>query len=220
MAPKVSSTPPKKGSPALLQCPATSNMTSSTSKAEPLIPAQLKLDKSAPAQIANGFALACICIMAFAVRLFSVIKYESVIHEFDPYFNYRVTQYLTKNGFYEMWNWFDDRTWYPLGRVVGGTVYPVSMPPQIRLESFFQAAQYFIWRFDSLNDCWMHSYDHLDMQALNLLGTWWTYKDFAGSQNTTPGHKQLLLQGLIYTAGLMHNVLHALNIPLHVQEVR
>lgn len=29
------------------------------------------------------------------VRLFSVIKYESVIHEFDPYFNYRVTRFLT-----------------------------------------------------------------------------------------------------------------------------
>ena len=99
--------------------------TSSMEKHEPLIPAKLKLDKSASAQIANGFALLCICTMAFAVRLFSVIKYESVIHEFDPYFNYRVTQYLTKNGFYDMWNWFDDRTWYPLGRVVGGTVYPV-----------------------------------------------------------------------------------------------
>ena len=98
---------------------------SSPDSSEPLIPAKLKLDKSASAQIANGFALLCICTMAFAVRLFSVIKYESVIHEFDPYFNYRVTQFLTKNGFYNMWNWFDDRTWYPLGRVVGGTVYPV-----------------------------------------------------------------------------------------------
>ncbi|KAE8678761.1 Dolichyl-diphosphooligosaccharide--protein glycosyltransferase subunit STT3A [Hibiscus syriacus] len=54
----------------------------------------------------------------------SVIKYESVIHEFDPYFNYRVTQFLTKKGIYDFWNWFDDRTWYPLGRVIGGTVYP------------------------------------------------------------------------------------------------
>ncbi|CAI0628682.1 unnamed protein product, partial [Linum tenue] len=53
-----------------------------------------------------------------------VIKYESVIHEFDPYFNYRVTQFLSKNGIYDFWNWFDDRTWYPLGRVIGGTVYP------------------------------------------------------------------------------------------------
>ncbi|GLI62500.1 hypothetical protein VaNZ11_005155, partial [Volvox africanus] len=69
-------------------------------------------------------ALTGICVLAFSVRLFSIVKYESVIHEFDPYFNYRVTQFLTKEGFYEMWNWFDDRTWYPLGRVIGGTVYP------------------------------------------------------------------------------------------------
>ncbi|XP_042482655.1 dolichyl-diphosphooligosaccharide--protein glycosyltransferase subunit STT3A [Macadamia integrifolia] len=70
------------------------------------------------------FILLLIGILAFSIRLFSVIKYESVIHEFDPYFNYRVTQYLTKMGIYEFWNWFDDRTWYPLGRVIGGTVYP------------------------------------------------------------------------------------------------
>ncbi|CAL0322162.1 unnamed protein product [Lupinus luteus] len=68
--------------------------------------------------------LILIGVLAFSIRLFSVIKYESVIHEFDPYFNYRVTQYLTKNGIYDFWNWFDDRTWYPLGRVIGGTVYP------------------------------------------------------------------------------------------------
>lgn len=70
-------------------------------------------------------ALVGICVLAFSVRLFSVIKYESVIHEFDPYFNYRVTQFLSKKGFYELWNWFDPETWYPLGRVIGGTVYPV-----------------------------------------------------------------------------------------------
>jgi dolichyl-diphosphooligosaccharide--protein glycosyltransferase len=38
-------------------------------------------------------------------RLFSVVKYESVIHEFDPYFNYRVTRFLTEKGFYNMWDW-------------------------------------------------------------------------------------------------------------------
>jgi dolichyl-diphosphooligosaccharide--protein glycosyltransferase len=31
---------------------------------------------------------------------------------------------LVKNGFYDFWNWFDEKSWYPLGRVVGGTVYP------------------------------------------------------------------------------------------------
>ncbi|KAJ3085288.1 oligosaccharyl transferase stt3 subunit [Physocladia obscura] len=32
--------------------------------------------------------------------------------------------HLVNKGFYEFLNWFDDFSWYPLGRVVGGTVYP------------------------------------------------------------------------------------------------
>lgn len=48
-------------------------------------------------------------LVAFSVRLFAVIRFESVIHEFDPYFNYRTTQYLTEHGFYAFLNWFDER---------------------------------------------------------------------------------------------------------------
>ncbi|ORZ40685.1 Oligosaccharyl transferase STT3 subunit-domain-containing protein [Catenaria anguillulae PL171] len=68
--------------------------------------------------------LGLIFAVAFFTRLFSVIRFESVIHEFDPWFNYRTTQKLVKDGLYEFWNWFDERSWYPLGRVVGGTVFP------------------------------------------------------------------------------------------------
>ena len=39
-------------------------------------------------------------------------------------FNYRSTAYMVKHGFYNFLNWFDERAWYPLGRIVGGTVYP------------------------------------------------------------------------------------------------
>lgn len=63
-------------------------------------------------------------VLSFATRLFSVLRFESVIHEFDPYFNYRTTKYLTEQGFYAFHNWFDDRAWYPLGRIIGGTIYP------------------------------------------------------------------------------------------------
>lgn len=63
-------------------------------------------------------------LLAFAIRLFSVLRFESVIHEFDPYFNYRTTNYLAEEGFYNFHNWFDDRAWYPLGRIIGGTIYP------------------------------------------------------------------------------------------------
>jgi asparagine N-glycosylation enzyme membrane subunit Stt3 len=40
--------------------------------------------------------LALICAMAFFIRLFAVVRYESVIHEFDPYFNFRTTKYLVR----------------------------------------------------------------------------------------------------------------------------
>jgi hypothetical protein len=53
----------------------------------------------------------------------------------------RATKVLASKGFYvcpapasltlrvlklsqEFWNWFDPTAWYPLGRVVGGTIYP------------------------------------------------------------------------------------------------
>ncbi|KAJ6228313.1 dolichyl-diphosphooligosaccharide--protein glycosyltransferase subunit stt3a [Anaeramoeba flamelloides] len=68
--------------------------------------------------------LGLIYVLAFSVRLFSVLRFESVIHEFDPYFNYRSTIYLVENGFFKFLNWFDNMSWYPLGRVVGGTVFP------------------------------------------------------------------------------------------------
>ncbi|KAI9087938.1 hypothetical protein K1719_030268 [Acacia pycnantha] len=68
--------------------------------------------------------LLLVYVLAFITRLFSVLRYESMIHEFDPYFNYRTTLFLTEKGFYEFWNWFDSESWYPLGRIIGGTLYP------------------------------------------------------------------------------------------------
>ncbi|KAI1316443.1 oligosaccharyl transferase stt3 subunit [Mortierella claussenii] len=79
---------------------------------------------STVAKVLKPTILILIALVAISSRLFSIIRFESVIHEFDPWFNYRTTQHLVKNGFYDFWNWFDEKSWYPLGRVVGGTVYP------------------------------------------------------------------------------------------------
>uniref|UniRef100_A0A5S6QAS6 dolichyl-diphosphooligosaccharide--protein glycotransferase n=1 Tax=Trichuris muris TaxID=70415 RepID=A0A5S6QAS6_TRIMR len=68
--------------------------------------------------------LILIWLVGFSSRLFSVVRFESIIHEFDPWFNYRATRYMVENGYYKFLNWFDERAWYPLGRIVGGTVYP------------------------------------------------------------------------------------------------
>ncbi|XP_030856257.1 dolichyl-diphosphooligosaccharide--protein glycosyltransferase subunit STT3B [Strongylocentrotus purpuratus] len=89
------------------------------------------------------------CLAAFSSRLFAVIRFESIIHEFDPWFNYRSTHYLVTHGFYNFLNWFDERAWSPLGRIVGGTVYP----------------------------------------------------------------------GLMVTSGAIYNILHSLNIPIHIRDV-
>uniref|UniRef100_A0A0N5AM62 dolichyl-diphosphooligosaccharide--protein glycotransferase n=1 Tax=Syphacia muris TaxID=451379 RepID=A0A0N5AM62_9BILA len=63
-------------------------------------------------------------LVGFASRLFAIVRFESIIHEFDPWFNYRATHHMVEHGFYNFLNWFDERAWYPLGRIVGGTVYP------------------------------------------------------------------------------------------------
>lgn len=69
-------------------------------------------------------ALVLVAGAAVSMRLYSVIRFESIIHEFDPWFNFRATKRLANEGYYSFLNWFDNRTWYPLGRVTGGTLYP------------------------------------------------------------------------------------------------
>jgi hypothetical protein len=46
------------------------------------------------------------------------------IHEFDPWFNYRATEYLDQHGLAKFFKWYDYMAWYPLGRPVGTTIYP------------------------------------------------------------------------------------------------
>lgn len=44
--------------------------------------------------------LTVISAAAIASRLFAVIRHESIIHEFDPWFNYRASKVLVNEGFY------------------------------------------------------------------------------------------------------------------------
>ena len=96
------------------------------------------------------FILTFAGILAFATRLFSVLRYESVIHEFDPYFNYRTTKFLADEGFYSFHNWFDDRAWYPLGRIIGGTIYPGLM---VTSAAIYHALRWFHITIDIRNVC-------------------------------------------------------------------
>jgi len=43
------------------------------------------------------------------------------LNEFDPFFNYRATQYVVDNGIGAYFEWNDDLSWYPVGRDVSAT---------------------------------------------------------------------------------------------------
>jgi len=47
--------------------------------------------------------------------------YGFELNEFDPFFNFRATQFLVDNGLEEYFNWVDDKSWYPHGRDVSDT---------------------------------------------------------------------------------------------------
>lgn len=64
------------------------------------------------------------CTEAYNIRLYAINEFGRVIHEFDPYFNYRAAEYLWNNGSERFFKWFDYMSWYPLGRPVGTTIYP------------------------------------------------------------------------------------------------
>ncbi|GLD98287.1 hypothetical protein PINS_up006984 [Pythium insidiosum] len=93
---------------------------------------------SAPnvASLAVALLLGAICVLSVAIRLFPLVKWGSVIHEYDPHFNYRVAKVLSAHGADELRDWFDDRAWYPLGRAVGPTLYPGLMVAAVAIQRF------------------------------------------------------------------------------------
>ncbi|KAJ3850695.1 oligosaccharyl transferase STT3 subunit [Lentinula lateritia] len=115
---------------------------------------------------------------AIASRLFAVINFESIIHEFDPWFNYRATRVLAAKGFYEFWNWFDPTAWYPLGRVVGGTVYPGLMATSGVIYNFLH---YFNLPVDIRNICVLLA------PGFSALTAWATYMFTAEMKDPSAG---------------------------------
>ena len=63
-------------------------------------------------------------LQAYDIRLIAIREYGHIIHEFDPWFNYRATEYLYEHGWRAFKSWYDYKVWYPLGRPVGTTIYP------------------------------------------------------------------------------------------------
>ena len=83
--------------------------------------------------------IAWILHQAYTIRLYAIKNYGLVIHEFDPWFNFRATQYLADNGWQKFFSWFDYMSWYPLGRPVGTTIYPGMQITSVAIFDFLKS---------------------------------------------------------------------------------
>lgn len=62
--------------------------------------------------------------MAFTISFMirsQALDYGFELNEFDPFFNYRATQFIVDNGVIEYFDWHDDRSWHPNGRNISAT---------------------------------------------------------------------------------------------------
>ena len=62
-----------------------------------------------------------ILVISFSISFMIKIipsEYGWELNEFDPFFNYRATQYIVDNGFSAYFEWNDELSWYPIGRDV------------------------------------------------------------------------------------------------------
>jgi dolichyl-diphosphooligosaccharide---protein glycosyltransferase len=65
-----------------------------------------------------------ILVLAFSVSFLiraQPAEYGFELNEFDPFFNFRATEYIVENGLSEYFEWNDDKSWYPAGRNVSST---------------------------------------------------------------------------------------------------
>jgi len=130
---------------------------------------------------------------AYSIRLYAIKTYGRIIHEFDPWFNFRATKYLAENGLQRFFTWFDYESWYPLGRPVGTTIYPGM---QMTSVAIWEALKHTMKKPLSLNDvcCFVPAWFGVSASIfLGLLTTECSRSHAAGAagaliMSTVPAH--------------------------------
>ena len=58
--------------------------------------------------------------LTFIIRI-QPLEYGFELNEFDPFFNYRATEFIVENGLPAYLEWHDDLSWHPYGRDISAT---------------------------------------------------------------------------------------------------
>ncbi|MFW9870807.1 MAG: STT3 domain-containing protein [Candidatus Thorarchaeota archaeon] len=80
------------------------------------------------AKISRGSVMLLVIVIlifttALLIRLEPLIDTQPIVRAFDPWFQLRVTDYVTENGYSAFFTWYDDATWVPWGRDMARTSY-------------------------------------------------------------------------------------------------
>lgn len=72
----------------------------------------------------NHLLVIGVLVLAFTISFLirsQGADYGFELNEFDPFFNFRATEFIVENGISEYFQWHDDKSWYPEGRNVSAS---------------------------------------------------------------------------------------------------
>ena len=72
----------------------------------------------------NHLLIIGILVISFSISFlirFQPAEFGYELNEFDPYFNFRATEYIVENGLIAYFDWHDDLSWHPNGRDVSAS---------------------------------------------------------------------------------------------------
>ena len=82
----------------------------------------VKVEK--PSHYVRYLLIIGILVLSFSISFMlraQPLEHGFELNEFDPFFNYRATQFMIENGFPAYLEWHDDLSWHPYGRNVSVT---------------------------------------------------------------------------------------------------
>ncbi|MCH7756861.1 MAG: glycosyltransferase family 39 protein [Thaumarchaeota archaeon] len=72
----------------------------------------------------NHLLVIGVLVLSFSISFLirsQAAEFGSELNEFDPFFNFRATEFIVENGYSEYFDWHDDKSWYPGGRNISAT---------------------------------------------------------------------------------------------------
>lgn len=82
----------------------------------------IKMPKIKRTQALLVCTLMMVCVVGTIMRVYPV-RWGAYFNAYDPLFQLRVTKHVLENGFASWFTWYDDMSWYPIGRDIARSSY-------------------------------------------------------------------------------------------------